>query len=363
MSFGIPERSEIIKKLRDENKKIALVLPIYYPAALLRSFDIFPLEIWNSGDIDLSKADEHLQSYTCSLGRIILSFIKEKNFERDYDMILVPHICDTFQQIGSLLVDFIRPKKPVINFYIPRRTDEIGRTFGREELKSIILRLEEITNKKFDGERFIEELETDIEINRLMSDIYSKRESLPLSDREFYEIILSRTYLPPLMFAKLLNEIVKTEAVTPRMIHKRLFISGISFESLQLFDIINSLKAGVVFDDLAISQRRIFSYDIDPSHDPLKAQIDIILKTEPDPEKGSPISQRAERLIEKAKRTGVQGGIFYIMKFCEPEFFDYPSLRNHLNEAGIRTFLIEYEMKRTLSRQNINRLQSFIEGL
>jgi benzoyl-CoA reductase/2-hydroxyglutaryl-CoA dehydratase subunit BcrC/BadD/HgdB len=118
----------------------------------------------------------------------------------------------------------------------------------------------------------------------------------------------------------------------------------------------------VVFDDLAISQRRIFE-DVVITEDLLKTQSEIMLRTAPDSEKGSPIKNRAERIIKKAKEKDVEGGIFFIMKFCEPEFFDYPQLKNYLIKEGIKSFLIEYEMTGNLTRQMYNRIQSFLEGI
>ncbi len=361
--INIPSRAEIIKYCRENNKIIALIFPIYYPASLLRTFDIHPMEIWNSRDTDISNADEHIQSYTCSIGRILLSFVKDKRFDKDYDLIFIPHICDTFQQIGSLLTDFINLKKPVINFYIPKRFDDAGINFGVSELRELINKLERITNKRFDKDRFVSEIKKDMEINSLLSRVYDTREFLNISDRKFYEIIQSRTYLPPEQLKHILETLLNTKGEKPRSIEKRIFISGITFEPLQLFDFTSGLGSGIVFDDLAISQRRIFSYKIEPDRDPLRAQIEMILLTEPDPEKGSPISNRVERLMQKITKTGAKGGIFYIMKFCEPEYFDYPQIREYLKKNNIKTFLIEYELKNQISKQNINRLQAFIEGL
>ncbi len=358
----IPSRQEIIRKLRNNNKKISLVFPIYYPSALLRAFDIHPVEILNAPDVDLSLADAHIQSYTCSLGRILLSFIKEERFQNQYDLIFIPHICDTFQQIGSLLVDFIRPSQPVINFYLPKRSDETGISFCIDELKRIAGILENVCGSKLDIKRLTLELGKDIEINNLLKEVFEKREFLPVSDTDFYRIITSKTYLPPDDFIKILKELLASKTDSKRKTGKRIFISGISAEPPEIFEIINSHNASVVFDDLAVSGRRIIDFS-GFSDEPFRRQSEMMLYTMPDAEKGSPIEKRAYWIREKIKRTGATGGIFYIMKFCEPEFFDYPQLKKYLLSEGTKTFLIEYEMTGKVSKQNINRIQSFIEGL
>ncbi|MCX7959272.1 MAG: 2-hydroxyacyl-CoA dehydratase family protein, partial [Deltaproteobacteria bacterium] len=276
--MNIPSIEDIISKSKAENKKIALVFPIYYPSALLRTFDIHPFEIWNAPYADLSLADSHIQSYTCSLGRILLSFVKDKRYRENYDLIFIPHICDTFQQIGSLLNDFIKAEKPVINFYLPKRNDESGIIFCTEELKRIVKILEDICGRKFDNNRFLSELEKDYEINNLIREAYLKREYLNISDYEFYRIITSRSFLPAEDFIKLLNDLLSDKSERQRASGKKIFISGISAEPPEIFQVINNTGASVVFDDLAVSGRRVFQIP-PPSAEPFRRQSEIMLYT------------------------------------------------------------------------------------
>lgn len=358
----IPSLRETIEKVRNKNKRIALIFPIYYPSALLRTFDIHPIEIWNLPNADLSLADLHLQSYTCSLSRILLSFIKEEKFQKDYDLILVPHTCDTFQQIGSLMTDFIKPIQPVINFYLPKRKDELGISFCIDELIRISRLLEDFTGQRLDIDRFTIEINKDIEANNLLKKVLEKREFIHLNDSQFYQIITSRTFLPPEDFITILTKILNSLNNCKRRIKNKIFVSGISIENPELFEIINANNTGIVFDDLAISSRKVFKTS-NLSNEPFRRQSEIILFTAPDAEKGSTILEKLEHLQREIKRTDASGGIFYIMKFCEPEYFYYPQIKSQLNKEGIKTFLIEYEMSSKISKQNISRIQAFIESL
>ncbi|MCX7943580.1 MAG: 2-hydroxyacyl-CoA dehydratase family protein [Deltaproteobacteria bacterium] len=355
-------RRESIDKARSENKKIALVFPIYYPSALLRAFDIHPIEIWGADDVDLSLADMHIQSYTCSLGRILLAFVKDHRFRKDYDLVFVPHICDTFQQIGSLLIDFINIDKPIINFYMPKRSDELGISYCVSELKRIIGILENLTGNKFKMERLEQEIMIELKIDELMRKVYEKREYIPITDSEFYKLITAKTYLSALDFVETLNGILGMQVDKPREVLKKIFMSGIAAESAEIFDIINSYGAVVAFDDLAIAARRILNRSIQ-STDALRRQSELILFTVPDAQKGSLVSDKIDWFKKEIGRTRVVGGIFYIMKFCEPEYFYYPQIRKHLLDMGVKTFIIEYELSRKMSRQNMVRVQSFLEGL
>jgi benzoyl-CoA reductase/2-hydroxyglutaryl-CoA dehydratase subunit BcrC/BadD/HgdB len=360
--MNLPKRMDIVRRLREENKRIALVFPVYYPQALLRSFDIQPIEIWNADDVDLSLSNSHIQSYTCSIARILLSFVLDERYRDYYDMIFIPHTCDTFQQVGSLLTDFIKIGKPLINFYLPKRKDKISIDFCNKELIRIIGLLEAFTGKRFDPDRLKIEIEKEMRLNSVMLGLFEKREYLELSDSDFYRLIFGRTYIPVEEYTEIVEKIIEDSRLVEKKDKKRIFISGITPEPLSLLDIIDQNNACVSFDDLAVSERRIFEIDNLPE-DPLTSQSLLMLNTLPDAIKGSPIELRAERILKKAERFKTRGGIFYIMKFCEVEYFDYPQIRNYLIEHGIKTFLVEYELKKDISRQNINRIQAFIEGL
>ncbi len=88
-----------------------------------------------------------------------------------------------------------------------------------------------------------------------------------------------------------------------------------------------------------------------------------ILHGPPDPMRGNSLAERGEFLLEMANRTGAAGIIFYIVKFCEPELFDFPILRQELRDAGIPSALIEMDLNSSLSQQAHTRLEAFLEML
>ena len=56
-----------------------------------------------------------------------------------------------------------------------------------------------------------------------------------------------------------------------------------------------------------------------------------------------------------------QGIVFYDVKFCEPELFDLPNLRQGLQDAGIPTATVEVDVGDPLSHQTLTRLEAFLE--
>jgi benzoyl-CoA reductase/2-hydroxyglutaryl-CoA dehydratase subunit BcrC/BadD/HgdB len=53
--------------------------------------------------------------------------------------------------------------------------------------------------------------------------------------------------------------------------------------------------------------------------------------------------------------------IFYDIKFCEPELFDLPLLRQGLLKSGIPSLSVEVDISDGHSQPVLNRLEAFLE--
>ena len=68
-------------------------------------------------------------------------------------------------------------------------------------------------------------------------------------------------------------------------------------------------------------------------------------------------------LAKMCQETGAQGVISCMMKFCDPEEFDYPILIQEFEAAGVRNLQIEIDQESTAFEQVKTRIQTFAEIL
>jgi benzoyl-CoA reductase/2-hydroxyglutaryl-CoA dehydratase subunit BcrC/BadD/HgdB len=73
--------------------------------------------------------------------------------------------------------------------------------------------------------------------------------------------------------------------------------------------------------------------------------------------------ERGQLLIDLVKKTGANGVVVAMMKFCDPEEFDYPIYKKELEAANIPILYLEIEQKMDSLEQIRTRVQSFIEML
>ena len=68
-------------------------------------------------------------------------------------------------------------------------------------------------------------------------------------------------------------------------------------------------------------------------------------------------------LIDAVKKYGADAVIVCMMKFCDPEEFDYPILIQEFEAAGVRNLQIEIDQESTAFEQVKTRIQTFAEIL
>jgi benzoyl-CoA reductase/2-hydroxyglutaryl-CoA dehydratase subunit BcrC/BadD/HgdB len=354
---AVPRRSEIVRTQRERGGWIAAVLPIHYPRALLRAFDILPVEVWGPPGVDVSYGAIHLQPYVCSIVRNALSFLQTGGLDVS-DLIIVPHACDSLQGLGSILIDFVRPKQPILPLYLPRGRRASDLAFLADEFRSLYRRLEEITHRSPADAELMDCIRSEEAADELLAQLHQRRKHLALTDIQLYRLIRAREYLPAEMFSELARAALAQVAETPRQ-GIPIILSGIVPEPMSLFESLSDMGGLVAADDLACCGRRL--YPRGSSDDPFRHLAESLLNAPADSTRGQPIEERLEHLVQLSRTSGAKGIVFYDVKFCEPELFDLPGLRKGLQAAGLPSATIEVDINDALSHQTLTRLEAFLE--
>jgi benzoyl-CoA reductase/2-hydroxyglutaryl-CoA dehydratase subunit BcrC/BadD/HgdB len=363
----IPTRTDCVARARRRGDRIAGVLPIHYPRALLRAHRLQPVEIWAPPRQDPAAGNAHFQAYACAVVRHGAALLLAGP-GRDVDLILVPHTCDALQGLGSVLLDFVSPPQPVVTLYHPRGRRPSDRAFLERELRRLAGRLSEITGLGPSDADLHAAIDVEEEATQRLAWLCGHRTAVALPDRDFYTLVRSREYVPAEDFIALVDTLPSdagaagpgsTSGGVPGPV--RLMIGGIVPEPMAVFDAINQMGASVVADDLACGSRRL--YRRTQGADPYARLAESLMSGPPDPTLGSPIAERADHLVRRMRDAGARGLLVYDVKFCEPELFDVPQLRDHLASQQLPMLHVEFEPAPTISQQTLNRIEAFVEML
>lgn len=355
---NIPSRRVVIQTVRNKGFKIAAVMPYHYPRALLRAFKIHPIEVWGPPGYTTNGGDRHFQLYTCAIVRNAASFMLGEGGGA-VEMALIPHNCDSLQGMGSVLRDFVRPPYPIFTFYTPRTRDENAVYYLSLEIRALARRLADWLGTEASDEDLIRAIEIEGEADGSFAAFCLNRPDYDVDDRTFYRVVRSREFLPAEDFVALCKSVPRTNS---RKNGVGLLVSGIVPEPMDLFDRLNAMGLHVRADDLACCSRRIYS-QLPVGSDPAQAVARSLMSAPPDPLTGAPLKDRFEHLLKRMGESESRGLLVYDVKFCEPELFDLPRLRDAMTQAGYPVLHIEHEMGSSLSNQTLTRLEAFAEML
>jgi benzoyl-CoA reductase/2-hydroxyglutaryl-CoA dehydratase subunit BcrC/BadD/HgdB len=213
------------------------------------------------------------------------------------------------------------------------------------------------------------------EIRRLLHRIYEIRSDQPelLTGNSLYTLVKATTILDRLRCGELLSKLVakmealkdsKADETNSRSHHpvKRLLMAGGICNHPPIHDMIEAAGGAVVWDDLCTGARYFDSLVI-PDKDPIAAIADRYLRRAVCPAKHAGLQNRADDLLRTVREKNAQGIIFLYLKFCDPHAFDYPYLKNALDQEGIPSLLIEVEDTLPAAGQLQTRFEAFLEML
>ncbi len=352
-----PSRSEAIAAHVEAGGKIAAVLPVHAPRALLRAFGYLPVEVWGPPGQDTSRGAVRLQAYTCSVVRSGLAFMESGKLDLA-DVVVVPHACDSLQGLGSVLLDFVRPEQLVAPLYFPRDDGPAGVDFLAAEIRALRSRLEAHTGATVTDDDLNAAIDREQEADGLLAELLAARLHLPWADAPFYRVVRAREYLPAERFAELAREALAARVDAQRP-GTRIVLSGMVPEPYSLLEAIENAGAVVAADDLAATGRRC--YPRTEGDDPAERLARALLGGPPGATRGSPVHDRAEHLADLAARSGAVGVLFWVVKFCEPDLFYLPQLKAALDARGLRSAVIEFDITDPLPAGAVTRLEAFCE--
>jgi len=313
----------------------------------------------------ISKADAHLQAYSCSLVRGALEDALDGRLDF-LDGIVFPHTCDSIQRLSDIWrmngqtgfhLDVVLPVKlntdsarQYMIAVISKARTELARLLGKSITDADLEKAINVYNG----------------IRSAMQRLYALRADRPgvIAGSDVHAIVRASMVMDRREFLDRLTRVVDDLGQQPfnESHGKRLFLSG---GVCNLPDIYGSIAAagGVVVGDELCTGSRGLTGLIDASSDPIDAIAQRYAQRAICPAKHAGITVRGEELVRQAKARQADGVVFVFLKFCDPHAFDYPYLKAVLDAAGIPSLLVELEEQSISQGQFQTRCEAFIEML
>jgi bcr-type benzoyl-CoA reductase subunit C len=353
----------VLKHEKETGRPIIGVMPAYFPLELIYAAGGYPVQLWGN-QLPLEKSDAYLQAYCCSVARSVLELelIGGAEMVKAYAF---TSLCDTLINLREIYRRLF--PKPTLELSIPiTRTVEARRTYLDSVVQNVTNGLEEITGKKITPESLAESAYLYGHSRALQRKLYNIRMGKPglMKNYDFYSAIKTGFFLPAGVYNEMLETLLDQLENQPAPIGKRpkLLLSGMVFDPIQIYKIIDELGADIVDDDFANGWRTVSKQNLRVEN-LVEGITEFLFNPAPCCCLYNPDNDRHPYLLNKVKQSGADGVLFWYIKFCEPDAFDRPQLLKRFKKERIPAGFIDIELSMTNFEATKTRINAFCEIL
>ena len=190
---------------------------------------------------------------------------------------------------------------------------------------------------------------------------FRKTNDVKLTGLETLEVVISNQMVDKAEHNKALEEIISQ--LPSRYLNRetgvRVMMIGSEDDDTEFFKMVESLNATIVTDEHCTGTRYFWN-EVVPQDDRLMALSARYIDRPPCPSKDWEERMRIPHILKLAKDFNVEGAIIIQQKFCDPHELDIPAIKKALEDVGIPTLFLEFDVTVPLGQFKI-RCEAFFE--
>jgi benzoyl-CoA reductase subunit C len=335
----------------------------YAPEELMYAAGILPVRILGSHEVQ-DVTEPHIFAMFCPFCRDCLAQGLKGRF--DYlDGIMIAQSC---LHIRQAFTSWQKHLPTDYSYYLPMPhhvQSAHASPFLAKELEVFKESLEQWLGTKIEDRSIADAIEVYNRNRRLMWKVYEARkaDTPPLTGEEAMEMVLSSQMVDKQDHNAALESLLARlpERHLTRPIGTRLMILGSEDDDIEFIKMVESRGATFVTDDHCTGTRYFWN-DVELDGNVLGCVAERYVKRVPCPSKDWPQRTRVAHVLELAKAYNAQGAIVIQQKFCDPHELDIPALTKALNQAGIKTLFLEFDVTVPIGQFRV-RVEAFLEML
>ena len=361
---GLNPAKTIMATKEATGKELVGVFPIHTPDEIVYAAGCVPVGMWG-GKAEIQLADKYLQSFCCSIMRTNVEFAMRGTYDV-LKAIIIPAFCDTLKCIVENMK--LATSIPVIPMTYPQHRDlKSGREYAINEITRVRSELERVLGIMITEEKIKDAFDLYEDYRATMREFCELAGQHPeiITAKKRHLIIKAGEYMDKAIYTKDIKEINEGLKAEGESTFKgtKVVVTGLLSEPVEVLEVFDENNVAIVADDLSLGSRKWRTparEDVEDVFEKMAYRIaDQIGDTflyEPDKKKGP-------MLIDMVKEKGADAVVVMMMKFCDPEEYDYPIYKAELAEAGVPELYLEIDQQLATFEQIRTRVQSFTEML
>lgn len=351
-----------LKQYLAAGEKVVLTAPVYTPEEIIHAMGLVPMGAWGA-DVPLEGSKEYFPAFICSVMQSILELGMKGAYE-GASAIVIPSLCDSLKCLGQNW-KYAIPSIPFIPMTYPQnRWGKVGTDFTRAGCEWVAADLEKAAGAKLEPAKLSKSIQVYNAHNSAMRRLDEALASHPeISAAQRSDIFKSAFFMKKEEHTALVEELLAAlEGQESGADKVKIMTTGILCDSPGLLDIFDDLGLHIAADDVA-AQSRQYRTDCRQEGDPLDALAEKFAAMDNCSVLYDPDKKRPHTIVEQAKARGIKGVVVVLTKFCDPEEFDYPPIKNACAKAGIPVTLVEVDRQMRNFEQARTALETFRDVL
>ncbi len=335
----------------------------YVPEEILIAGGVLPVRILGSHEPQ-NVTEPYLFGMFCPFCRDVLAQGLQKRY--DYlDGITISQSCLHLRQSYVAWREHVDPKVPFDHYiYMPNKVQTSAATpYTKTEFEKYRQALSRMVGREIseaDLGRGIEVLNRNRDLMHRVYE-YRKLENPKVTGLEAMYMTVSSMWVDKDEHSSEIERLLEKlpDRELSRETGSRLMVVGSEDDDTAFIDMVESLGATVVIDEHCTGTRYFWN-KVEPDDDLMYAIADRYVKRPPCPSKDWEERWRFKHILQLCRDYDVQGAIVIQQKFCDPHECDIMPLRQYLDDNGIPSLFLEFDVTVPLGQFRI-RVEAFLE--
>lgn len=355
----------ILATREETGKDLVGCFPLHTPEEIVYAAGCVPVGMWG-GRTEIQLADKYLQSFCCSIMRTNV----ELAMKGTYDMlkaVIIPTFCDTMKCIVENM-KLAMPKVPTIAMAYPQhRTLSAGAEYTVSEIKRVRHQLELILGKIITERQIEEAFAVYEEYRQAMRRFTETSAEHPdiITARKRHLLIKAGQFMDKAIYTRMIKEINRglEDELPSGFQGTRVVVTGLLAEPIEMLDIFDENHVAIGADDLSLGSRLWRTPTREDVNDVFQKMAWRVADQKGDTFFYDSEKKKGQMLLDLVKEKEADGIIVLMMKFCDPEEYDYPIYKEEVEAASVPMLYLEIDQQLTSFEQIRTRVQSFTEML
>lgn len=352
-----------LEKYLADGKQVVGVFPYYTPEVMADAAGIVPMGMWGA-QTEFSLAKKYLVPFACPIMQACME-LGLKGKYAGVKAVIIPTMCDTLRDVTQ---DFKSGVKDIVTiaYTLPQnRKMAAAKDYLVEEYTFVKEQLEKVYGVTITEEAMQKSIAVYNKHNAVMREFAAvANDHLDIiTPAVRHSVFKSAWFMPKSEHTTAVEEIINQLKALPiyNFTGHRLILTGITAEPCSLLNILSDNNFAVVGDDIAQEMRQ-YRTDIPEDSSALESLAQQWMNRS-DPMAHDDHIDRVNLLENLCKDNKADAVLVCLMKFCDPEEYEFVAYNSALKEAGIKVLSIDIDQQPTNYDQARTRIETLAELL